>query len=109
MFLTSLSSASRLPDTPSLTGYPNGSIIPHHSAVRLFLQREKWLYKQGDISGYRAQIVVAKNKLGPAGKQVNISIQFAGTVSCEVVTTNVDEAVPSTKGNERSDKDGGGS
>lgn len=119
MFLTSLSSslsssppnrlADRSPSPPSLTGYPNGSIIPHHSAVRLFLQREKWLHKQGDISGYRAQIVVAKNKLGPAGKQVNLSIQFAGTVSCEIVTTTADEAIPSTKGNERSDNDGGGS
>jgi recombination protein RecA len=106
MFLTSFSST---PSQPSLTGYPNGSIIPHHSSVRLFLKREKWLYKQGDISGYRAQIVVAKNKLGPAGKQVNLSIQFAGTVSCEAVTTTADEAVPSTTGNERSDKDGGGS
>jgi recombination protein RecA len=72
LFLTSLSTT----EAPSLADYPKSSILPHYSAVRLFIQRERWLYKQGDIRGYRANVMVAKNKLGPAGKEANISIQF---------------------------------
>jgi len=95
LFLTSLSSSSSATNTPTTQGYPNGSIIPHHSAVRLYLQREKWLYKEGDISGYRAQIVVAKNKLGPAGKQVNLSIQYSGMSHFEALTTTTIDNSPS--------------
>jgi recombination protein RecA len=109
MFLTSLNSTSGSSSTASLSSFPNASLIPHHSAVRLFLKREKWLYKQGDISGYRAQIIVAKNKLGPAGKQVNVSIQFAGTVSLETVTTTGEDAALSATGTNGSSEGGGGS
>ncbi|MFN2187770.1 MAG: hypothetical protein ACK2T3_03325 [Candidatus Promineifilaceae bacterium] len=64
----------------------NGSLIPHHSAIRLQIQREKWLYKDGDIAGYKAQISVVKNKLGAAGKQANMSIWLYGNRSFEIAT-----------------------
>jgi len=94
LFLTSLSTTRRDESGSVKNGHPNGSIIPHHSAVRLQVRREKWLYKDGDISGYKAQVNVAKNKLGPAGKQVNLTIQFSERNSFEAVTTSCVEIVP---------------
>jgi recombination protein RecA len=58
----------------SLADYPSNSILPHYATVRLFIQRERWIYKDRDIHGYQAQVIVIKNKLGPAGKQVSIAI-----------------------------------
>jgi hypothetical protein len=58
------------------------------------VRREKWLYKDGDIAGYKAQVNVAKNKLGPAGKQVNLTFQFSERSSFEAVTTSCVEIVP---------------
>jgi recombination protein RecA len=94
LFLTSLDAAGQDERAPAQNGYPSGSIIPHHSAVRLQVRREKWLYKDGDISGYKAQVVVAKNKLGPAGKQVSLTIRFSGRSSFEAVTTTCVENIP---------------
>ena len=34
-----------------------------------------------DVRGYQAQVVVAKNKLAPAGKRASVSITFNGTVA----------------------------
>ncbi len=74
LFLTSLPASS----TPSMAHYPSGSTLPHHAAVRLFIHRERWIYQHRDISGYQAQVLVVKNKLGPAGKQASITITFDG-------------------------------
>jgi recombination protein RecA len=109
LFLTSLRSLSSSASRPPPTDFPHTSLIPHHSAVRLFIQREKWLYKQGDISGYRAHITVVKNKLGPSGKQVSVSIEFAETVSVKALSTTGEDAVLSMKGSNGSSNDGGGS
>lgn len=77
LFLTSLPTAGWL----SLASYPNGLALPHYAAVRLLIQREDWLYQQRDIRGYRARVLVVKNKLGPAGQQVSLAITFNGTVA----------------------------
>jgi hypothetical protein len=42
------------------------------------LQRERWLYRRHDISGYQAQVLVLKNKLGRAGQMVHVDIDFNG-------------------------------
>jgi recombination protein RecA len=83
LFLTSLPPESSPLDEPQppVVSYPNSSTLPHYAAVRLFIQRERWIYRQQDIRGYQAQIVVAKNKLGAAGKRVSVSITFNGTVA----------------------------
>lgn len=80
LFLTSLPPESSFPEEP-VTSYPNSSTLPHYAAVRLFIQRERWIYRQRDIRGYQAQVVVAKNKLAPAGKRASVSITFNGTVA----------------------------
>jgi recombination protein RecA len=106
LFLTSLSPSSSSPDSTAskstANGYPNGSIIPHHAAVRLHLQHVKWLYKEGDISGYNARIIVAKNKLGPAGKQVSFSIQYRELNHFETLTTTAIDHPPPRLRAERS-------
>lgn len=59
---------------PSMVDYPDNSTLPHYATVRLFIQRERWIYKERDIRGYQAQVMVIKNKLGAAGKQTSITI-----------------------------------
>lgn len=89
LFLTSLPAQkhvrNQLVNTETLlAAYPpvigSSNPISHYAAVRLVIQRERWLYKERDIRGYQAQVTVIKNKLGPAGKRVSIAITFNGTV-----------------------------
>ena len=56
------------------------SSLAHHATLRLALTRENWLRRNGDVRGYKAQVEVLKNKLGPAGRVVTITIEFNGTV-----------------------------
>jgi recombination protein RecA len=72
LFLISLPANS----TPDPAGKPVNSTLAHLATVRLFIQRERWTYQQQDINGYQAQVLVTKNKLGPAGKQASIQIVF---------------------------------
>ena len=64
----------------SATNYPSGFALPHYATVRLYLKKEKWLRKGGDVRGYQAQVQVLKNKLGPAGRTAKIAITFNGVV-----------------------------
>jgi recombination protein RecA len=59
---------------------PALSALAHHAAIRLQVVREKWLQEQDDIRGYEARVEVLKNRLGPAGRSVSLSIEFNGTV-----------------------------
>jgi len=52
----------------------NQLTVAHYAAVRLLVQRQRWIYKGGDISGYQAQVTVLKNKAGPAGKKATVTI-----------------------------------
>jgi recombination protein RecA len=85
VFLTSLPPGNApVPDRtdePSFDGYPPSSTLPHYAAIRLFIRKERWIYKERDIRGYQAQVQVIKNKLGPAGKMASIAITFNGTVA----------------------------
>lgn len=67
----------------ALKHYPAGINLPHYAAVRLLIQRERWLYKRQDIRGYEAQVEVVKNKFGPAGQRAPIAITFNGVVKAE--------------------------
>ncbi len=62
----------------SLDHYPTHSALPHYASIRLHIQRESWIYQEHDIHGYLAQILVAKNKFGPAGRIARVSLTFAG-------------------------------
>jgi recombination protein RecA len=73
LFLTSLPAGG----PATLDQYPAASPLPHHAAVRLLLQRERWLYRQHDIVGYGAQVLMVKNKLGRTGRdQAGLRIYF---------------------------------
>jgi recombination protein RecA len=48
----------------------------HYAALRLHMERSRWLYHQQDICGYEAEIQIVKNKLGPAGREVRVEILF---------------------------------
>ena len=56
------------------------SALVHHATVRLHIVRERWLRSHGDIRGYEARVEVLKNRLGPAGRTMSITIEFNGTV-----------------------------
>lgn len=73
LFLTSLPVGSG-----TIDAYPSQLILPHYAAVRLLIQRQRWLYKKRDISGYQAEVVVIKNKLGPTGKSATVAITLNG-------------------------------
>ncbi len=54
--------------------------VTHFATLRLQLSKERWLYKERDIRGYEAKVLIAKNKLYKPGQNVLISITFSGTV-----------------------------
>jgi len=81
LFLTSLPAES----DPSLTAYPQQSALPHYATLRLLIQKERWLHKRQDVRGYKAQVFILKNKLGPAGQKVAIAITFNGTVQGDAI------------------------
>ena len=72
LFLTSLPTNS----SPARANDLANAALAHFATVRLFIQRERWVYRQGDIGGYQAQVLIVKNKLGPAGKRVSIGVNF---------------------------------
>ncbi len=59
---------------------PAYSALSHYAAVRLALHHEAWLRVGPDIRGYRVRVSIDKNKLGPAGQSIELSIHFNGTV-----------------------------
>ena len=61
---------------PGQGPFPLESLAAYYAAARLQLRRERWLHRGKEIRGYRAQVLVAKNKLGPAGQQATIEITF---------------------------------
>jgi recombination protein RecA len=65
---------------PPMGGSPALSALAHYAAVRLQVVRERWLHHHSDIRGYEARVEVLKNRLGPAGRTVNLTIEFNGTV-----------------------------
>ena len=52
----------------------------HQAALRLQIKRERWLYRNSDVSGYRAQITILKNKFAPVCKPASIVIGFSSSV-----------------------------
>jgi recombination protein RecA len=80
----SLSGASPTRGSPTgvspTGGSPALSTLAHYAAVRLQVARERWLYDGQDIRGYEARVEVLKNRLGPAGRAVTLTIKFNGTV-----------------------------
>jgi recombination protein RecA len=59
---------------------PALSTLAHTASVRLQVAREQWIHHHSDIRGYKARVEVVKNRLGPAGRAVTLSIEFNGTV-----------------------------
>lgn len=82
LFLTSLPPQSDL----SLSAYPPQAALPHYATLRLSIQKERWLHQRQDVRGYTAQVKIIKNKLGPAGHTVPVTITFNGTVAAEEST-----------------------
>lgn len=76
IFLTPLASG----EATASRNYPRGLALPDYAAVRLLLQRERWIYRPRAIYGYQARVTVLKNKLAAAGRQVVITITFNGIV-----------------------------
>jgi recombination protein RecA len=67
-------------NSPQIGGSPAMSALAHTAAVRLQIVRERWVHRHGDIRGYKTRVEVLKNRLGPTGRTVNLTIEFNGTV-----------------------------
>ena len=50
------------------------------AAVRLRIERERWLYRRRDVRGYRARITILKNKFSALRRPVSVLIGFSGAV-----------------------------
>lgn len=44
------------------------------AAVRLELHHQRWLRRGADVSGWRVRVAVVKNRYGPAGRSVTLTI-----------------------------------
>ncbi len=55
-------------------------LLSEKAAVRLHLQRERWLEQRQDVNGYRTQVRILKNQWGRSGQSVRLSIGFSTTV-----------------------------
>jgi hypothetical protein len=58
------------------TNYLPGFPLNEVAEVRLWVQDEGWIKRRGEISGYRGNVTVVKNTLGPSGKGANLRIPF---------------------------------
>jgi hypothetical protein len=54
--------------------------LAHTASIRLQVVRERWIYLHEDVRGYEARVEVLKNRLGPAGRVVRLTIELNGTV-----------------------------
>jgi recombination protein RecA len=57
--------------TPSASG-----VLTHDAAVRLVFERKHWIHKHEDVQGYESQVMIAKNKFAPEGREVLVTIDF---------------------------------
>ena len=48
------------------------------AALRLLVARERWLRRGQDICGWAARVRVLKNRFGPAGREVSITLSLDG-------------------------------
>lgn len=60
--------------------YPSEYELFQLATIRLWIEKEKWLYRHRDIKGYQSRVVVVKNKLAQAGQTAVIAVTFNGTV-----------------------------
>jgi recombination protein RecA len=76
-----------LHEPPSATSSPL-SALAHYAAVRLQVVRERWVQRHDpskysglcDVRGYEVRVEVLKNRMGPTGRAVTLTIEFNGTV-----------------------------
>ena len=68
-----------LHDSPQASS-PALSALAHTATVRLQVVRERWIRQHEDVRGYKARVEVLKNRLGPTGRVVLLTIEFNGTV-----------------------------
>jgi hypothetical protein len=58
------------------TNYPPGFPLSEVADIRLWVQDEGWIKRKQQISGYRGNVTVIKNRLAPRGKGANLRIPF---------------------------------
>ena len=63
-----------------MANYPPGFLLGHYAALKLALDREKWIRQHGDVRGYRSSVTILKNRLAPPAGPVQIDITFNGKV-----------------------------
>jgi hypothetical protein len=58
------------------TNYLPGFPLNEVADIRLWVQDEGWIRRNGQISGYRGNVTVIKNALGADGKGANLRVPF---------------------------------
>jgi recombination protein RecA len=55
-------------------------LFSEKAAIRLYLQRERWLRQQQEVNGYRTQVRILKNQFGRSGQTVRLTIGFSTVI-----------------------------
>jgi len=61
--------------------YLSESATAESAAVRLYIERERWLYRRRDVRGYRARVTILENKFSALRNPVSVLIGFSGAVA----------------------------
>lgn len=59
---------------------PPWQALDEYTHTRLLVERQTWLYQQRDVSGYRVQVTVLKDKAQPGERQVFLDLTFDDVV-----------------------------
>lgn len=56
--------------------YPAGTALPFYASLRLGCELGRWLRRGARVTGYTSWVTVLKNKLGPAGQRVELTLEL---------------------------------
>lgn len=59
---------------------PPWQALDEYTHTRLLVERQAWLYQQRDVSGYRVQVTVLKDRARPGERQVFLDLTFDDVV-----------------------------
>ncbi|MEA3337095.1 MAG: hypothetical protein U9R25_14390 [Chloroflexota bacterium] len=66
-------------EADSAHNYPAGFNLAQAAALRLLIDRDRWLRRRdGNIQGYEAQVKVLRHRWGRVGRQTSVQITFNG-------------------------------
>ena len=79
----SLSVLLFLTEVPSPQVYPSGLSLPFFASLRLLCERQEWLRRTQQVTGFTSRVSVLKNRFGPSGQSALIRVKFTNGIHAE--------------------------